>query len=365
MTRNISVSEVNSYLRCRRSWDYTSAHRQSLKHRVTPKIYFVIGSAIHEAIDAQAMGLDPMVAFEAYVDKDREKRVTEYIEQTGQKPMSMQFTEFEECVDLARALTTQYFDHYGWGNPLEDRGLKYIATEIPFSIELESGNRFVGTIDGLATDIATESKFWIVENKSADRKPVLDEVQSWNQFQGYVWAFLRLTGEMPVGVLYNGVMKKLVKEPKTLKNGKLSVAKDALVTSASFLKGLQEGGHDPVEYIEYLTMLEERERQGDDRFFFRELFTYTENEIEDWYSTVLEPVDDEMAREDLKIIPNYTNCRGCLVRDLCGAERRGEPLSDVIDLRYKVGSYGTIEAVRGVTPDQVSSVEELLAVLKV
>ncbi len=80
---NISISEINSFLRCRRAWDLTSASRQSLRHKVTPKIFFVIGSAVHEAIDAQARGDDPYEFFEEYVSRERADRRLAYEEITG------------------------------------------------------------------------------------------------------------------------------------------------------------------------------------------------------------------------------------------------------------------------------------------
>lgn len=364
MARNISVSEVNSYLYCRRAWDLSAAHRQSLRHKTTPKVYFSVGSAVHEAIEAQADGKDPLEAFETYMDKERQDKVDAYIAETGQKPAKIQMDGFEEAVVLARGMVNQYFDHYSWENPLAERGLRYIATEVPFSIPLESGNNFVGTFDGLATDIATESKIFLVENKTADRKPNLENVQSGNQFVGYNWAFLRLTGKQPAGTLYNGVMKRLIKPPRVLVKGGLSKDKNAGVTMSSFLKGIQDNGLDPVDYLDYLEFLEEREAQGDDRFFFRQIFTYTYSQVETWQSNVLDPVDEEMAREDLRLIPNYNSCDRCLVRDICQAMDLEEDVQAVIDLRYKKGTYGTMESVQGITPSHVSSVEDLLAVLE-
>lgn len=363
VSRNISISEINSYQYCRRAWDLTANHRQSLRHKSTPKVFFSVGSGVHEAIDTQASGGEPLEAFEKYMDKEREEKVEAYKRETGQTPHRMQMEEFEEGVTLARGMVNQYFDHYGWENPLADRGLRYLATEVPFSIPLESGNNFVGTFDGLATDLATETKLYLVENKTAPKKPNLENVQSGNQFVGYSWAFQRLTGQAPTGLLYNGVIKALIRAPKTLVKGGLSKDKAARVTSASYLKAIQDGGHDPVEYMDHLEFLEERERLGDDRFFFRAMFTYTEGQMENWQANVLDPVDEEMGRENLKIIPNYNSCDRCLVRDICQSMDLEEDTEALIAQRYKKSQYGTMKSVEGVTPSQVSSVEDLLALL--
>lgn len=356
---NISVSSINSFLRCERAWDIGDANRQSLRGKISPKIYLTVGSAVHEAIDAQAAGLDPIQAFEDFVVKEREERVTYYQEVVSQAPWESEMKEFEENTELARGLVNQYFDHYGWENPLEDLGLKYLGTEIPFSIPLGNGTTFVGTFDGIATDIDTESQYFLIENKTAGRKPNLETVRLGNQWQGYNWAFQVLTGETLAGTVYNGIMKRLIKPPKVLKSGELSKDKNAGVTLKSFLEGLQKGGQDPVKYLDYMTFLEEREQAGDDRFFVREkLSPYSKTELGNWYNNVLLPVSMRMKDND-QPLPNFGSCDGCFVADLCGAMQRDESLDEIIAAKYEVKTYGTIEAVKEATPETVGSVDDL------
>lgn len=365
---NISVSDMNSYLTCRRAWDLTSSNRQSLRHKVTPKVFFVIGSAVHEAIDAQAAGKDPYESFEQFVSRERRDREAAYKEAVGKSPWNMEMEEFEASVDLARGLVDQYFLHYSTENPLADLGLKYVATEVPFSIPLESGDVFVGTWDGVATDIATESKFYLTENKTAARKPKMDNFGKSNQVRGYSWAFRTLTGIVPAGLVYNGLIKRLIKPPKRLKSGALSVDKNQSTTFQAFLTELQRGGDDPVKYEEYMQFLMEREANGDDRFFYREMFHPTNAELDNWHDQVLEPTVNEMnGREmvnELSIIPNYTSCDNCLVQDICAAMDHDEDVAAVVSARYEVGTYGTKTSVDGATSVPVGSAEELVEYLK-
>lgn len=362
---NISISEINSFLRCRRAWDLTSASRQSLRHKVTPKIYFVIGSAVHEAIDAQARGDDPFEYFERYVQSERTSRRALYEELSGSSAWDSEMEEFEASVDLARSLVRQYFNHYGAESPLEELGLKYVGTETPFSIPLANGLNFVGTFDGIATDIATESQYYLVENKTAAQKPRVDVIQSSNQFVGYNWAFRTLTGHTPAGTLYNGILKKLIKSPKVLKSGELSQDKQAGVTLQTFLAAIQKGGYDPVKYLPYMEYLQEREANGDDRFFYREMFTYSNVQLDNWYEDVLKPISEELdpIAQDIKVYPNFTSCDGCLVKDLCNAMQLGENVEAVKSLRYEVKMYGTMQAVDSITPTVVSSASDLLEIL--
>lgn len=368
---NISVSEINSYLRCRRAWDLTSANRQSLKHKVTPKMFFVVGNAIHEAIDAQASGDDPYEFFEEYVSRERADRKMAYEEAVGSSPWQSEMEDFEDSVTLSRKLLDQYFLHYGSENPLEDLGLKYVATEVPFSIPLDeyADLHFVGTFDGIATDIQTETKFWLIENKTYDRRPNMEDFWRGNQPVGYSWAFRALTGATPAGMVYNGIAKHLMEPPVVLKSGELSQNKQAKVTVKTYLKAIQEGGRDPVKYLEYLEFLQEREDNGDDRFFFREVQAYSNLQLDNWERSVLHPVSLEMAEFMFtgvppNIYPNYTSCRGCLVKDLCTAMDLDEDFHAIADARYEIKTYGTMEAVNGVIPSPVANATELVELLK-
>ncbi len=367
----ISVSEINSYLRCRRAWDISSANRQSLKHKVTPKMFFVVGNAVHEAIDAQASGDDPFEFFEEYVSRERADRKAAYEENVGSSPWQSEMEEFESSVNLARGLVEQYFHHYSAENPLEDLGLKYVATEVPFRIPLDTDGNidFVGTFDGIATDLATETKFWLVENKTYDRRPNMEDFWRGNQPVGYSWAFRALTGATPAGMVYNGITRDLVQAPKVLQSGELSTNKQAKVTVKSYLKAIKDGGRDPLKYADYLEFLDERERNGDYRFFFREIQAYSNLQLDNWARDVLQPLSLELADYQYNdtpymVYPNYTNCRGCLVKDLCTAMDQGEDVDALVNARYEVKTYGTMEAVNGVTPSPVSNAQELVELLR-
>ncbi len=364
---NVSVSEIDSFLRCRRAWDWTSTNRQSLRHKTTPKMFFVVGSAVHAAIEGQANGQDPMGALEAYIREELESRRLAYREAVGSDPWQSEMEDFEASATLAKNLSRQYFNHYGAENPLESHGLKYVATEVPFSIPLSDDVNFVGTFDGIATDIATESKFFLVENKTASRKPNMADFWRRNQPIGYAWAFRELTGETPAGILYNGILKRVIDKPTVLKSGALSTNKQASVTYQSFMQALVEGGYDLKKYGDYIQFLAEREANGDDRFFFRDMHSYSNYELDQWGQNVLSPLWWEMMGGegyDPLIYPNRLSCDNCLVRDLCEAKDYGEDVDAVVSARYKQGTYGTMSAVDGATPVRVSSSSELIQYLK-
>jgi len=360
---NLSVSEINSYLTCRRAWDISSANRQSLKHKVSPKIYLTIGSAVHAAIEAQSNGDDPYEAFEEFVNVERADRRMAYEEAVGVLPWDSEMEEFESGANLARSLVHQYFDHYGTENPYEDLGLRIVASEVPFNITMSDDVNFVGTFDHIAVDLETESQFYLIENKTSGRTPDFTQYERSNQHIGYNWAFWVLTGQKPAGTVYNIIMKRLITEPKILKSGKLSVDKSASVTYKSFMKALNYGNHDPVQYTDYITMLHEREQAGDSRFFVREIFRPTKIELLNWKRDVLDSVIYEILGHPV-IIPNRSACDRCFVSDLCTAMDRDDDVELLVSQRYQVGTYGTQQAVRGITPTNIASLEDLQRTLE-
>lgn len=363
---NISISDINSFLRCRRSWDIGSPLRQGYRHKVTPKLFFVVGSAVHEALDAQAKGEDYIEAFEQYVVKEKQERVEQYKERVGSEPWANEFEEFDESVELARGLVHQYFDHYGSVNPTEDKGLEVVATEVPFKLPLMTTAYgdvyFVGTFDAIYTDTETRTRFYLGENKTAASCPDLNDVSRSNQFVGYNWAFQQLTGIKPAGTLYNLIIKRLIKEPRVLKSGKLSTDKNQATTAKKFFEAIQAGGRDPLDYAEFLTYLQERD-ENDTRFFRREMFYYSKDHLANWATSVLTPVASEMVQSP-KIYPNLTSCQFCSVKDVCESLFLGEDTSEVLDTNFEQKTYGTHEAVQSLEPAFVTSTEELIQTLK-
>ena len=363
---NISVSDINSFLRCRRSWDISSQLRQGYRHKVTPKLFFMVGTAVHEAIDAQARGEDYKAALEAYIAQEREDRIAQYRDITGSNPASYEFEEFEENAEFAGLLADQYFDHYGSVNPTEEMGLKVVATEVPFKLPMELSAYddvyFVGTFDAIYTDIETESRFYLGENKTAASCPDINDVSRSNQFVGYNWAFQRLTGLKPAGTLYNLIIKRLIKEPRVLKTGKLSTDKSQATTAKKYFEAIQAGGRDPLDYVEFLEYLRERD-ENDTRFFRREMFYYSQTHLAHWARDVLYPVAGDMIKSPA-IYPNLTSCQFCSVKDVCESMFLGEDTSEALDSKFEQKAYGTHEAVQSLEPVYVTTTEELIQTLK-
>jgi hypothetical protein len=371
----LSHSDVSTFKSCRQKWDYSSANRQSLRHKKTPALYLTEGSGFHEAVEAAAYGRDPFEACRVYLEAERAKVEQAFKEETGSMPWASEMAPFDESAEMIMAVVKQYFDHYGIEDSLADQGLTYLAAEIPFKIHtpivdhygLTQDVYYVGTFDGIAED--EHGGIWVVENKTYSARPDVEDLQYHSQINGYAVAFEMLTGIPLTGSLYNGVAKQLIKYPKVLTNGLVSVDQRQLVTLQSYLTGLQQAGQDPFDprYTEILAYLQERERQGDSRFFHREKVYFKRPQIESWF-TDFEKVAYEMISDPsiYRTVP-YNGCgprgQACWFRDLCHTQYDGGDVQSVLDTRYMTGTYGTMLAMQ-TEPTMVSSVSELKELLQ-
>ncbi|MCA1840141.1 MAG: PD-(D/E)XK nuclease family protein [Actinobacteria bacterium] len=246
----ISFSEIESFLRCRTKWDISSANRRSIRHKTTPKLYLTLGSAVHKGLEAGVRRQqDPVEAVREYIKTEREAKVEEYKQLTETVPWPAELREFDEAADLAAGLVQQYFWKYGTNNPLADQGLTYLGIEVPFKIDITANLDpnwdgrsifFCGTLDGIAVD--EFGQIWIVENKTFTRKPSPEDIQWHFQAQGYAVALEWLTGMPVAGVLYNGIAKKLIQEPKVLQSGLLSMDKRQATTLQRYIDTLTRNG---------------------------------------------------------------------------------------------------------------------------
>lgn len=368
----VSFSDVEAFLRCRQKWDFSSSNRQGIRHKVTPKLYLSLGSAVHKALEANLRGQDPLEACRAYLDAERTAKTDAYTEAIGSKPWPKEMAEFEENADLAMALVGQYFDHYNVANPLDDQGLEHIGIEVPFKIDISDWfpniwNKvyFVGTLDGIAVD--EHDGIFVVENKTYSRKLSPEDIQWHWQSQGYAVALGWLTGMPVTGGLYNGIAKKVIKEPKVLKNELLSVDKGQSTTLERYLAAIDANGEavDDGRFVDILSHLRDLDTQGDTRFFYREKFFFSTEQLDAWQNDFLTIVKEMVGNPYIYRTIPFSGCGDCWFRDLCETKHSGGDLDYLMEKRYiKNSDYGTIEAVKGVEPTVITSVADLREYLK-
>jgi hypothetical protein len=318
---------------------------------------------------------DPVTVVQEVIDTEREAKIEAYTHEYGFKPWAQELEQFETDAEFIRDLVKQYFEKYPVGHELDDQGLTYIATEVPFKIDitdkLDNPQRqvfYIGTIDGVAVD--DNDKLYVVENKSYSQKPDSDDLMFHFQSTGYAVAVEMLTGQPITGGLYNGVAKKLIKPPKVLKNGKISVDKRQSTTSQEFLKACRMFGANPhsPDYAEFLHFLQSREMAGDTRFFYREKFFYNEDQKRTWLKDFYEVANEMLGDPRIYRTIPYNGCgkqgSDCWYSDVCRSAHSGGDVDYILDKRYTTGSYGTFEEVSGIEPTPVSSMQGLKDLLR-
>lgn len=379
MANYFSISDVMTFLQCREKWDLSSPNRQSIRHKAAPRMYLTTGTALHKAIEENAKrGLgyatvSPREAAEDFLDQERLAQSEAIKASTGFDPWPLELEDFDRESDFTLRLVDQYFEHYGTENPLADQGLEYLAVEVPFKIDMSAelgipDSYFVGTFDGIARD--ADDRLFLVENKTYSAKPDLQDLQMHFQTTGYAVAWQMLTGIPLTGALYNGVAKKLIKEPRRLKSGSLSTDVSQQTTLARYISAMQSDGLslDDPKYAKILQKLRDIDRQGDTRFFYREKFYFNETQITSWWVEFAKIVLTMANHPDIYRTVPYNGCgkqgADCWWRDVCFAKHTGKDVDMLLEDRYEVGSYGTIQEVDGITGVMVTSVDELREALR-
>jgi len=133
---DISISEIQNFLRCRRMWDFTSPNRQALVRRGAPDTALHIGTIVHEAFDLQVKHPnDWRPRWSTYIDDLEEEIKTDYRDMV-EASLGPEETELlDESRNIAVGVVENYFYRYPEDAPLGPQ-LQYKQTEISFRIKI-------------------------------------------------------------------------------------------------------------------------------------------------------------------------------------------------------------------------------------
>lgn len=379
---DVSATEAGAFRTCRRRWHLENIRNIEPKHT---GMAFAFGTTIHAALE---------VYFENH--DDREDRLTLAIdtfmdewdlvradaERDGAPPEYLD--EMLEHRDLGVSMLTTH-DAFDQVAPASLGRILAIEGVLQPGVQLSEGNdaypadaavtrhasgRMLVPIvnpytQGLVTledadgvhvphlsvriDLLTERKtpkkgIWVIDHKTASKAPQDRVLDVDDQATAYDYAVWRWLGVMPRGVLFNHLLKKAPKEPRELKNGTLSTAKDQLTTPDMYRAAMlehgimdQRGNIDSDAHEECLNALL---AHGWDRFNMRfeptrneaELMAYEQRLYETWLDLRV-ALDDERRRYPN---PSQWNCGGCAMLRVCRAMDDGSDAEHIIETEYRV-----------------------------
>lgn len=275
----ISVTEMMDFLRCRRAWGYQSANVMSLVRKGIPNTAFHIGTTIHKGTELQALGSsDPIADTEEWLVKERDRIIQEYQQVVGAPMGQEELGGLRQSRDLAISLLKNYFNKWGWDNPIKP--YEYVHPEVAFRIPIpDTDGYLVGTIDGVAVDPA-DGRGIIVERKTyADTPAETKYLKTDFQLHGYWWAYQQLFGEPPKFVLWDGINKKLPRVPSLTQAG--TVSRQWISTSPEIYREvIKDAGLSEADYADILSRLEAKNTGNETMFHNRREITLRQYSVD-------------------------------------------------------------------------------------
>lgn len=370
MKYGIHVSDLRTYLTCRRKWDWSSLLRQGLEKRVTYAPFF-LGRGIHYCLQQYyETGEHPAVFLPAFVEQE-----IRTMEEVGEL-----WDEERDIVTENTALASAMLDHYYlWTTNNKglwsDDNLNFISLETEFNVALRAPSgrassriNLEGRFDGLVQR-KDNGTYWIWEVKTARS---IDQLISTldNDLQAGVYALAaqELLGVPISGIMYNIMRKKAPQKPRILQNGMLSRAANIDTTSHYYLEAIKEHhgtqyGPDPetgeivldppvAEWIEenYGEVLQSLiVREVEKPFFQRAAIRRTQQELEN-LARQIHYVGLEMVRPSTVIYPNpaWNTCTFCSFKAPCLAMNAGANYEMILDAEYRPRRlWDPLEATEG------------------
>lgn len=335
----ISNSDVRSFKRCRRKWDYLSPLRRNLKtKKVVARLSF--GRGIHVALSDYYALLNEnkhilqvlLNSFEKWYKKEILR-----LEELG--VLEEQEEELLELYELGKSMLTSYQPWAAIEDSKSFTKVLYNEKRIEIPLLDYNGKRTCGRYSFKADLIVEDSDgfYWLVDHKTIATANIpsleLDE-----QAVSYLYGTQRKFGIKLEGFIFNFLLKKIPAVPQVLKNGELS--KKKLTTTYEVFrdtieKHYETEGKTEIERDEIFAPFVEilDELQGQANPFFTRIKVYkSQAEIQEIGNRLYDEYL-EMRNPKIKIYPNPTrDCIwDCPLRTLCIVENDAGDLKSLIE----------------------------------
>lgn len=324
----IHTSDRNLFKRCRRRWDIQSPVRRNLVSRLEEPLALWFGSGWHFALE-DYYGYnhygEPQEALKAYLEAY----------QIGRLPLP---DGAKEQIEVGIQMLDNYLDWLYESDFDEEHGFKTVWIDGKPQVEVQSlipipklGVEYSVTIDRVMED--KHGRWWICDYKTA-RTIDTGKLETDPQITTYL-LFAEHILEHPIeGMVYMQFRKAAPHQPKVLKDGSLSMAKNQDVTHAAYLKALLSMyGEIPVKYVGFLKHLAQNEVR--DKFIRVDLVRRNAAFRAAEYQKIVQEVG-EMLDPNLNLYPNPTrDCIwDCPARQVCLAMDDGSDWEQLLDLTF-------------------------------
>jgi len=313
--QTISFTEVGTYRRCPKSWEYK--YKQGLKRKLK-HVRLLRGEILHEMLNAY---INTKIHGLKYEGEDPWDILEYYAAEYG--------SYFEEEKELHGDIIGDCGKIFeGYLRKYRRDTLTYEASELEIRLDLSklgSGAlevEFVGFIDKIARD--PQKRRWVMDHKFVKSIPTADDRFSELQLLLYVWAYgMQNPKEKLDGVCWDYGRAKAPTEPEVLKNGSLSKRKNLDCDPYTYRQAIRKNGLVEADYEDMLSLL-----AGKEDSFFERVFLPTPNTdmivevVNDFLQTTAEI---QAKRDDGRCARSMSpfNCATCEFRPLCEAEGRG------------------------------------------
>lgn len=304
-----SHAKVKVWRKCRQAAWYR--YIEKLKKRTVARP-LQFGRMVHEMIEADANGLDPMKHLAKISKRD-------------DKMFRSQREEYGDLVNDVRIIMSEYFDYWE-DHPDKNKRVRYIevkgkSSEFTFEVEVAKNILAICKVDNFAE---TPNKLrWLTEHKSG--KAMLSEDHRWRNLQSAVYIKVNdMAGLKPLdGTLWDFIRSKPPSAPQFLKTGELSArGLDTLPTKV--FEALKEAKKKPGDKkYQLLIKLAERNRST----YFQRVFNPVKKDMVEFLFKSFVNTSQEMAEqlEDPKAISMNIDrhCDWCDFESLCRARLQG------------------------------------------
>lgn len=310
MQTDFRGSEIQDFLRCRKRYDYRWLQQLEPKER-SEKL--TIGSAIHKFLELW------------YLDRRFDDAIAATFEYMLQESEGLDPFVYEDMLKLVGGVCFNYTQYYA-----HDPNWTVLTAEKQFSIPLDDGTNYTGTIDLIVED--EDGHVWFVDHKTTISIDIFDKNSDMDrQISRYWWALQQLGYEVH-GFIYNIILKDVPQMPKLLKSGQLSKDKSQKTTFDLYTQAIEHYGLNVESYHDFLDYLKEFPKE-----FFRRI------KVERTQAEVLASIDEmEDVIEDIRTAKSFyrnitKDCHwDCPFKTLCQAEMDGSNADHIRNELFKV-----------------------------